>query len=134
VVAATAVLLSSELSGFAALSGGALVKQLAMCAGLVLALSVVTVSMILWGILPALNCAAAGAVVAVVGLRATVARDRAMRRLVCAAYEVGVDAVGLRSVVQVLGTPDVVQARTDHLRAEEARLAGRYANGDASDY
>lgn len=61
-------------------------------------------------------------------------RDRAMRRLVCASYTAGSDRVWLKDAVLLLGTPDVVQARTSHLRAEAERMAGRYANGDASDY
>jgi len=110
------------------------VKQIAICLAVALALSTITVSIVLWGFLPAVNCAAAGATIVVVMARQVIARDARVRRLVVAAYEAGAAPAQLADVVRVLGTPDVVQARTDHLRREAEVLAKRYTNGDASDY
>lgn len=63
-----------------------------------------------------------------------VRRDRAVRRLVCTGYASGAEEVGLADLVRVLGTRDVVAARSVYLRAEETRLREAYWNGDASDY
>lgn len=63
-----------------------------------------------------------------------VRRDRAVRRLVRIGYRSGAEEVGLTDLVRVLGTRDVVQARTDYLRAEEDRMQAMYRRGECSDY
>lgn len=98
-----------------------------------LALASITIGTIIGG-WPALGYASAGAALAVVFFSGSYLRDARVRRLVCTAYRADVAAMGLGHLAEVLPTPDVVQARTDHLRREEAMLATRYANGDASDY
>jgi predicted anti-sigma-YlaC factor YlaD len=110
------------------------VKQILMCLAFSIALAVITMSAVLWGLLPAVNCAAAGALVMLIALRGVVQRDARVRRLIVTAYDAGSAPVQLGDVARVLGTPDVVQARRDHLRREELDMAQRYANGDASDF
>jgi hypothetical protein len=107
-------------------------KQVALCVGLALALGVITGSMIMWGILPALNCAAAGALAVWVAHRGAVRRDRMVRQLLVAAYQADAPPRGSEDLVRLLGTPDVVKARSDYLRREDVRWAQMQANGEAS--
>lgn len=110
-----------------------MVKQVALCVAVTLALAAVAFATVTLG-LAGLGTACAGATLGLVHAREALFRDRAVRRLVATAYRAGAGQVGLAHLSRVLPTPDVVQARSEALRAEAEMLAQRYANGDASDY
>lgn len=103
----------------------------------VLALGALTGVLIFMGmsLWPLFFCAvAAGISLGMVFGGQAVARDLAVRRLVTEAYRAGAAVARLNDLARVLGTPDVVQARTDAHRAEAEVWASRYANGESSDY
>jgi hypothetical protein len=122
-------------AGDTALAGGGVVRSVLLVLAFAISVSGIVFSLLF--ALPALGAASGVVSGGLLGLdvaREAVRRDRAVRRLVVAAYEAGAAQKSLAALTEVLGTPDVVQARTAHLRREAAVLAQRYANGDASDY
>lgn len=108
--------------------------QVLLCLALVLCLASVTMSMIVNGILPGLGWASAGAGVAIIAMSGVYIRERRLRKFIVAAYQADAPHTRAGDIVRVLGTPDIVQARTDYLKREDVRRASLYANGDASDY
>lgn len=109
-------------------------KQIGMCIAIALALSGIVMAMIWGGPISAAGAAIGGITIGTIGSWEAYARDRKVRRLVVVAYEAGVHQKDLSALAEVLGTPDVLTARSEALSREATVLAQRYANGDASDY
>jgi hypothetical protein len=120
--------------GGTALAGGGLVKQVGICLAIALALSGVVMGFIWGGPLGVAGAALGGMTIGAVTSWSTYRRDRRVRALVVAALDADSAPEGIASLVQLLGTPDVIRAHSGYLSREAAVLAGRYANGDASDY
>lgn len=104
-----------------------------MAVALALALASLTMGLLFVG-WAMLGYACAGAAVALSVCAGAVRRDLAVRRLVVAAYEADRPVAGLGDVVRLLGSRDVVKARTDYLRREDARMQAMYLRGECSDY
>lgn len=102
-----------------------------------LAVSVMVIATVVVGV-NVLALAVVGAPFFALGVLVTdgaVRRDRAVRKLVVAAYAADrPDTLAPTVIARVLGSRDVVKARTDYLRREDARLSSAYQSGDASDY
>jgi hypothetical protein len=110
------------------------VKQIGMCLAVALALSAIVMGLVWGGPLGTLGAAFGGLTVGTIWSWSTYQRDRRVRALVVAALDADSAPDGISSLVQLLGTPDVVRAYSGYLSREAALLAERYTQGDASDY
>jgi hypothetical protein len=113
------------------------VKSLLMTVVVTVSLCLIglALAMTTWTALPVVVMAAVGTGGVVFAWRMeSWLRERRVRALIVAAYAADAPHTRPGDVVRVLGTPDVVQARSDYLRREDLRMAQMYANGEISDF
>lgn len=109
-------------------------RQVGLCVAVTLALVGITLGLVFGGVFGVLGSAASGVTLGGVWAWQARQRDARVRKLVVTAYAAGVHQKALSALAEVLGTPDVIRARSAALKAEAELLAQRYANGDASDF
>lgn len=109
-------------------------RQVGLCMAVTLALAGIALAMVIGGLLGVWCGVVGGATLGLVGAAQAVSRDAKVRKLVVTALGCDANVVNVKLLATVLGTPDVLEARRDHLSREAAIMAQRYANGDASDY
>lgn len=109
-------------------------KQITLCLVVTLALAGIALALVFGGFIGVASGTIGGATLGLMTNYEVRKRDRRVRGLVCTAFSTDGDVVSAHLLAEVLGTPDVLTARRDHLSREATVLAQRYANGDASDY
>jgi hypothetical protein len=109
-------------------------RQVGLCVAVTLALVGLVLGLLFTSFIGVLSGALGGATLGAVYAHEAIRRDARVRKLAVTALGCDANVVNAKTLAEVLGTPDVLQARTEHLRREATVLAQRYANGDASDY